>query len=121
MCVEYESVGSALVSIILIGTALGIGYHSYHLLLTTLPSLDLSFLPPNWLAALPDAGVVEEMDEANTNPLAMGVAALAILVKEWLYRATLKVAKKENSNVLLANALHHRSDAVRSISLFQFC
>lgn len=44
------------------------------------------------------------------------VAALAsILTKEFLYRLTLHVGKKENSQAVIANAWHHRSDAFSSI------
>lgn len=41
-------------------------------------------------------------------------AAVSVLVKEWLYWVTKRVADEENSPVLLANALHHRSDAYSS-------
>lgn len=44
------------------------------------------------------------------DPNAAWIALLSVIVKEWMYRATLKVAKEEGSNVLEANALHHRSD-----------
>jgi divalent metal cation (Fe/Co/Zn/Cd) transporter len=44
------------------------------------------------------------------DPNAAWIALLSVLLKEWMYRATLKVAKEERSNVLEANALHHRSD-----------
>lgn len=44
------------------------------------------------------------------DPNAAWVAFLSVAIKEWMYRATLKVAKEEGSNVLEANALHHRSD-----------
>jgi len=39
---------------------------------------------------------------------------MSIIAKEWLYRATKKVADAEGSSVLLANAIHHRSDAYSS-------
>lgn len=44
------------------------------------------------------------------DPNAAWIALLSVVVKEWMYRATIKVAKEEGSNVLEANALHHRSD-----------
>lgn len=44
------------------------------------------------------------------DPNAAWIALLSVVIKEWMYRATLKVAKAEGSNVLEANALHHRSD-----------
>lgn len=48
-------------------------------------------------------------------PLALLFAALAIISKEALYHYTMGVAKKINSNMLKANAWHHRSDAISSI------
>ncbi|MEJ2509901.1 MAG: cation diffusion facilitator family transporter [Gammaproteobacteria bacterium] len=47
--------------------------------------------------------------------LALVVAAISVLSKELLYRYTLHVAKKVRSNLLRANAWHHRSDAISSI------
>lgn len=44
------------------------------------------------------------------DPNAAWIALVSVIVKEWMYRATMKVAKEEGSNVLEANALHHRSD-----------
>lgn len=44
------------------------------------------------------------------------VAALAgIVLKEWAFRFTVKAGKKYGSSVLVANAWHHRSDALSSI------
>lgn len=40
---------------------------------------------------------------------------VSILAKEWLYRYTIRVARKTDSPVLKANAWHHRSDAFSSI------
>lgn len=47
--------------------------------------------------------------------IALIAALVSILVKELLYRVTLVVGKKENSQALIANAWHHRSDAFSSI------
>ena len=44
------------------------------------------------------------------DPNAAWIALVSVILKEWMYRATMKVAKEEGSNVLEANALHHRSD-----------
>ncbi len=46
---------------------------------------------------------------------ALLVAIVSVLSKEYLYRYTLHVAKKTRSNMLKANAWHHRSDAISSI------
>lgn len=47
--------------------------------------------------------------------LNLGAAALSIVVKEWMYRYTIKAANKINSNALKADAWHHRTDAFSSI------
>lgn len=47
--------------------------------------------------------------------LALIIAIAAIISKEWLYRYTLKEGKKLNSQAVMANAWHHRSDAVSSL------
>ena len=44
-------------------------------------------------------------------------AAISITAKEWLYRATRKVAIQSHSPALYANAWHHRSDALSSIAV----
>ncbi len=46
---------------------------------------------------------------------ALIAAGASIAIKEWLYRITRKLGEKVNSNLLLANAWHHRSDAFSSI------
>ena len=45
----------------------------------------------------------------------LGVAAISILANEWLYHYTRWAAKITRSKLLLANAWHHRSDAVSSV------
>ncbi len=43
------------------------------------------------------------------------IAAISILANEWLFQYTKRIAKKSRSKLLLANAWHHRSDAISSI------
>ncbi|RDA94015.1 hypothetical protein CP533_4969 [Ophiocordyceps camponoti-saundersi (nom. inval.)] len=43
------------------------------------------------------------------------LAAGTILVKEWLYRATIKIARERKSSVLASNAVHHRVDSLTGI------
>lgn len=50
--------------------------------------------------------------------LALFAAALSILVKELMYQYTRKAAKEINSSALLADAWHHRSDALSSVGSF---
>lgn len=47
--------------------------------------------------------------------LALVIAVLAIISKEWLYRYTKRAGTKLNSQAVTANAWHHRSDAVSSL------
>ena len=47
--------------------------------------------------------------------IAFVAAAVSIVVKEVLYRYTKHVGEKVNSSVVVANAWHHRSDALSSI------
>lgn len=45
------------------------------------------------------------------------IAPISIVVKEWLYRRTIRVARDVDSAALHANAWHHRSDAMSSIAV----
>jgi len=56
--------------------------------------------------------------ELSHNALLLSVAALSIFSKEALYWYTLKVAKTYKSDMLKANAWHHRSDALSSVVVF---
>ena len=47
--------------------------------------------------------------------IALLAAAISIASKEILYHATIKVGKKTRSSAVMANAWHHRSDALSSI------
>jgi cation diffusion facilitator family transporter len=46
---------------------------------------------------------------------AIGIAVIALLAKEWIFRYTLRVAKRVNSRLLEANAWHSRSDALSTV------
>jgi cation diffusion facilitator family transporter len=48
-------------------------------------------------------------------PLALTVAIISVLSKEWIYHYTMRVARRLNSNMLKANAWHSRSDAISSV------
>jgi len=52
------------------------------------------------------------------NIIALSAAIISIIIKEWMYRYTKKAAMKLNSGALLADAWHHRSDALSSIGSF---
>lgn len=50
--------------------------------------------------------------------VALVAAVISVIVKELMYRYTAKTAKKINSGALMADAWHHRSDALSSIGSF---
>ncbi len=50
--------------------------------------------------------------------VALIAAVVSIAVKEWMYWYTRGAAKKINSGALMADAWHHRSDALSSIGAF---
>lgn len=47
--------------------------------------------------------------------MALVAAAVSIAVKEWMYHYTKRTANKINSTAMLADAWHHRSDALSSV------
>ena len=50
--------------------------------------------------------------------LALIAAVVSIVVKEWMFWYTRGAAKKINSGALMADAWHHRSDAMSSVGAF---
>ena len=57
-------------------------------------------------------------DEVTTPHFAvLIVAVISIASKEWLYRATQKIAIRSHSSAVYANAWHHRSDALSSVAV----
>ncbi|KIM40169.1 hypothetical protein M413DRAFT_11685 [Hebeloma cylindrosporum] len=121
---KFETLGTTTISILLIGGALGIGFHSYHLLILALSETAASLPPGNlqdfltyitYSAPLPKIGHIHVH---SVDPNAAWFAAVGVLSKEWLYRITKAVADEEKSPVLLANAIHHRSDAYSSLVAF---
>jgi len=57
-------------------------------------------------------------DEVTTPNIGILIAAIvSMAAKEWLYRATKKIAIQSHSAALYANAWHHRSDALSSVAV----
>lgn len=54
-------------------------------------------------------------EDLGPNINAVWLAAGSIMVKEYLYRATIKIAKQKRSSVLASNAYHHRIDSLTSL------
>ena len=123
---KFEALGTTTVSLLLIGGALGIGFHSYHILIEALTQT-ASTLEPGPLQTtlqnvtmsaqhvpVPSIQLGHDHGVDVLDPNAAWFAAIGVVAKEWLYRITKKVADEEGSPVLLANAIHHRSDVYSS-------
>lgn len=98
---KFETVGALAIGGLLIATGVGIGAHGVETLATT-------------AVALSRDGAAPALESVAPLPCA-AAAALAILSKEALYRVTLAVGEREDRPVVVANAHHHRSDALSSV------
>lgn len=89
---RLECVAAILLSVILFFTGVSIGYQALQAIVTAQYS---PLLAPGIIALI--------------------AAITSILVKEWMYHYTRAAAKKIRSTALMADAWHHRSDALSSI------
>ncbi|KAI9206210.1 cation efflux family-domain-containing protein [Polychytrium aggregatum] len=126
---KLESVGSLVVAGILIAAGVGVGWHSYDLLSTSLTQRqDTSEANGRTQGHNDDASNQNKAgdDESDAeslirsrliemSPLALLIVGLGIFGKEALYHLTVRAARKAKSDVLMANAWHHRSDAGSSV------
>lgn len=60
---------------------------------------------------------ITELHATEPGTIALVVAGISIVTKEWLYRVTKKVAVATHSSAIYANAWHHRSDALSSVAV----
>ncbi len=92
---KYETLAAVLIGVALIGVgiliALQAGHTLYH-------------------------AVVDKIFPERPAMLALWAGLISIIVKEALYQVTVKVARQTENDALLANAWHHRSDALSSIA-----
>lgn len=111
---KFETIGALSVGALLLGGGLAIGWHAW-----------THALPAAWAATAggavaASADVATAADaatsgmEGQAGAMAVGAAVLSIGAKEWLYRRTVAVGEAVNSKTLIANAWHHRSDALSS-------
>ena len=91
---KFETLSAMLLGVVLLATAGGIMWSGVDKLIAYMNGEILA--RPGWIAVY--------------------AALLSIVVKEWLYRYTVRTGKKINSQSLIANAVHHRSDALSSIA-----
>lgn len=59
--------------------------------------------------------ILYEKDNTAPSFYAIVIVIISILIKEWMYWYTMNGAKKVNSDVLKADAWHHRTDSFSSI------
>ncbi len=88
---KAESIAAATVALMLLGAATGIAIAAVRELLT-----------PHHTPA----------------PFTLVVLALVILIKEWLFRRVSLVGERVGSHAVMADAWHHRSDAITSAAAF---
>lgn len=58
---------------------------------------------------------IESSHHDSVDPNALWLCLASLAVKEWLYRATMKIAIAQRSELLKANAYHHRMDSLSSL------
>ena len=87
---RLECVAALLLSVVLFATGLGIGLNALQ-------------------------SITGESELQAPGALALIAALISILCKEWMYHYTKHHAKKINSSALMADAWHHRSDALSSV------
>lgn len=106
---KFEAIGSLFLSLTLIATAISVGAMANKQL--------IEILQQSGGAAVSAIGHHHGHAHGPLVPgkLALVVAAISIASKEWLYRITKKVGEKIRSQVVIANAWHHRSDAYSSV------
>lgn len=93
---RFESIATIFLALFLFAVGLGIGYSGLQKIIANNHGETL---------AIPGA-------------LALVAAIISIAVKEWMYWYTRHAAKKTGSGALMADAWHHRSDALSSIGSF---
>ena len=90
---KYETLATVIISMLLLLAAIGIFWNGAHTI--------YSFC---------NGSAME-----SPAPIALIAALVSIGSKEWLYRYTLTKGKEFNSEAVIANAWHHRSDALSSV------
>ena len=93
------------------------GHGKYETLATVIVSLILLVVGAELMAGGVKSIISIANGETVANPgwIALIAAVVSIVAKEGIYQATMAVSRKVESQALVANAWHHRSDALSSI------
>ena len=92
---KYETIATSLIGMALLIVAIGLGWNSMQTMWQWFTGYTLP-LPKT---------------------IALWTALISIVLKEWIFRITRRVARLTDSQALEANAWHHRSDALSSIAV----
>ncbi|KAK9340369.1 cation efflux family-domain-containing protein [Lipomyces starkeyi] len=119
---KVEALGSLGVSAMLMVAGLGIGVNAAESMYSHIFTAD-EIMAAVQTAEHAHEGILHSLlghshshgghDQPDLN--AAWLAGGSILIKEWLFQATMKIAKDKKSTVLAANAWHHRVDCLTSI------
>ncbi len=90
---KYETIAIVLIGATLLAVAIGIGWEGVEKVIAVTNGETLE--KPHYIALI--------------------AAAVSIVSKEWLYRYTIHAGRRIHSGAVVANAWHHRSDALSSI------
>ena len=94
------------------------GHGKFETLATSLVSLLLIVVGAKMMASGIESIIAVFSGEVLPRPgyIALAAALISIVAKEIIYRMTAKVGEDYGSQVVIANAWHHRSDALSSIA-----
>ncbi|KAK2649383.1 hypothetical protein Ddye_016872 [Dipteronia dyeriana] len=112
---KFETLGALGISCMLLATAGGIGWHALDLLLhvqgltSTAPEVVNQSLTHDHVHSH-HHGI--DMEHPT---LALTMMVLSISVKEGLYWITKRAGERQGSGLMIANAWHHRADAISSV------
>ena len=85
---KFETVGTFIIALLLLFTGIGVAWHVFN-------KMDAPHVP---------------------GAMALWMAGIAIIIKEALFQVTRMVSRRSGSRILLANAWHHRTDAISSVA-----
>ncbi|SFF83750.1 cation diffusion facilitator family transporter [Prevotella sp. KH2C16] len=90
---KYETLATGIIGLILLGIGIAICYESIEKVMDAIAGRPLG----------------------QPRLIALVVAIMSVLMKEWVFRFMHRVGERWNSDAVIANAWHHRSDALSSI------
>ncbi|GMH02638.1 hypothetical protein Nepgr_004477 [Nepenthes gracilis] len=112
---KFESLGALVISCMLLATAGGIAWHAIDVLLgllTAAPEIASHSLTHE--SRHPHSGHHHKIDMDHP-VLALSMTIMSISIKEGLFWITKKAGEREGSELMKANAWHHRADAISSV------